>query len=64
MFSFQLNETKTNTNIFKFNCLVGWGRTQPDPSFGSTYDSTSVKARSVNLINSVRTVARGRFMSF
>lgn len=38
--------------------IVGWGRTQAEPGFGATYDSTSVKAKSVNLIASVRTVMR------
>jgi hypothetical protein len=37
---------------------VGWGRTQSDPAFGAMYDNTSVKAKSVNLIASVRTVMR------
>ncbi|KAJ5482798.1 Protein transport protein Y [Penicillium diatomitis] len=36
----------------------GWGRTQAEPGFGASYDSTSVKAKSVNLIASVRTVMR------
>ena len=38
--------------------IVGWGRTQAEPGFGANYDSTSVKAKSVNLIASVRTVMR------
>ncbi|CAI7581034.1 hypothetical protein N7455_012442 [Penicillium solitum] len=42
----------------RFLARVGWGRTQADPGFGATYDSTSVKAKSVNLIASVRTVMR------
>ncbi|BDD61211.1 hypothetical protein MPDQ_004843 [Monascus purpureus] len=42
----------------RFLARIGWGRTQSDPSFGSTYDSTSVKAKTVNLIASVRTVMR------
>ncbi|KAA8649895.1 hypothetical protein EYZ11_001175 [Aspergillus tanneri] len=42
----------------RFLARIGWGRTQTDPSFGSTYDSTSVKAKSVDLIASVRTVMR------
>lgn len=37
------------------------GRTQPEPGFGATYDSTSVKAKSVDLIASVRTVMRSTF---
>ncbi|KAJ5779673.1 hypothetical protein N7457_007393 [Penicillium paradoxum] len=42
----------------RFLARVGWGRTQSEPGFGATYDSTSVKAKSVNLIASVRTVMR------
>ncbi|CAI7675870.1 unnamed protein product [Penicillium palitans] len=42
----------------RFLARVGWGRTQADPGFGATYDTTSVKAKSVNLIASVRTVMR------
>ncbi|KAJ5476665.1 hypothetical protein N7475_002394 [Penicillium sp. IBT 31633x] len=42
----------------RFLARVGWGRTQVDPGFGATYDSTSVKAKSINLIASVRTVMR------
>lgn len=38
--------------------IVGWGRTQAEPGFGATPDSTSVKAKSINLIASVRTVMR------
>lgn len=41
---------------------VGWGRTQADPGFGSTHDNSSVKAKSVNLIASVRTVMRSMFI--
>lgn len=41
--------------------LVGWGRSQPD-AFGASHDSTSVKAKSVDLIASVRTVMRSMFM--
>lgn len=40
---------------------VGWGRTQQEPSFGSSYDNSSIKARTVNLITSVRTVMRSMF---
>ncbi|KKK14786.1 hypothetical protein AOCH_004955 [Aspergillus ochraceoroseus] len=39
--------------------IVGWGRVQSEPAFGTTYDSTSVKAKTINLISSVRTVMRG-----
>ncbi|KAH1503935.1 hypothetical protein KXV68_000337, partial [Aspergillus fumigatus] len=42
----------------RFLARIGWGRTQTDPAFGATYDSTSIKAKSVNLIASVRTVMR------
>ncbi|KAF7713914.1 Yos1 family protein [Penicillium ucsense] len=42
----------------RFLARIGWGRTQAEPSFGASYDSTSVKAKSVNLIASVRTVMR------
>ncbi|KAJ5374698.1 hypothetical protein N7517_006704 [Penicillium concentricum] len=42
----------------RFLARVGWGRTQAEPGFGATYDSTSVKAKTVNLIASVRTVMR------
>lgn len=46
--------------------LVGWGRTQAEPGFGASHDSTSVKARTINLIASVRTVMRSKstLMSF
>ncbi|KAF3388971.1 Protein transport protein YOS1 [Penicillium rolfsii] len=42
----------------RFLARIGWGRTQAEPGFGASYDSTSVKAKSVNLIASVRTVMR------
>ncbi|KAJ5640690.1 Protein transport protein Y [Penicillium herquei] len=42
----------------RFLARIGWGRTQAEPGFGSSYDSTSVKAKSINLIASVRTVMR------
>ncbi|KAL5359525.1 Yos1-like protein [Aspergillus floccosus] len=42
----------------RFLARIGWGRTQADPAFGAAYDSTSVKAKSINLIASVRTVMR------
>ncbi|OOQ87245.1 hypothetical protein PEBR_18206 [Penicillium brasilianum] len=44
----------------RFLARIGWGRTQAEPGFGATYDSTSVKAKSVNLIASVRTVMRNQ----
>ena len=43
---------------------VGWGRTQNDPAFGATYDTTSVKAKTINLIASVRTVMRSTSFLF
>ncbi|KAL2808356.1 Yos1-like-domain-containing protein [Aspergillus granulosus] len=42
----------------RFLARIGFGRTQADPAFGASYDSTSVKAKIINLIASVRTVAR------
>ncbi|CAK43936.1 uncharacterized protein An01g08465 [Aspergillus niger] len=42
----------------RFLARIGWGRTQNDPAFGATYDTTSVKAKTINLIASVRTVMR------
>ncbi|ODM22752.1 Protein transport protein YOS1 [Aspergillus cristatus] len=41
----------------RFLARIGWGRTQPD-AFGASYDSTSVKAKTIDLIASVRTVMR------
>lgn len=41
---------------------VGWGRTQTDPAFGAMHDNSSVKAKSVNLIASVRTVMRSTYL--
>lgn len=38
-------------------CQVGWGRTQADAGFGGRDDS-GTKARTVDLIASVRTVMR------
>lgn len=41
------------------NTTVGWGSTQNEPAFGGgVQDSTSVKAKVINLINSVRTLMR------
>lgn len=37
---------------------VGWGSTPSDPGFGGVQDTTSVKAKMVNLIASVRTLMR------
>ncbi|OAX84650.1 hypothetical protein ACJ72_00986 [Emergomyces africanus] len=42
----------------RFLARIGWGRTQYDPGFGAASDMTSIKAKSVNLIASVRTVMR------
>jgi len=42
----------------RFLARIGWGRTQYDPGFGATPDNASIKAKSVNLIASVRTVMR------
>ncbi|KAE8161491.1 Yos1-like-domain-containing protein [Aspergillus tamarii] len=42
----------------RFLARIGWGRSQADPAFGTSYDSTSVKAKTVDLIASVRTVMR------
>ncbi|KAL4955604.1 Yos1-like-domain-containing protein [Aspergillus filifer] len=44
----------------RFLARIGWGR-QNDPSFGAAYDNTSVKAKTINLIASVRTVMRSTF---
>jgi hypothetical protein len=41
--------------------IVGWGRSQADPTFGTSHDSTSVKAKTVDLIASVRTVMRSMY---
>jgi hypothetical protein len=41
---------------------VGWGR-QSDPGFGASLDNTSVKAKTINLIASVRTVMRSTVAS-
>ncbi|KAL4941562.1 Yos1-like protein [Aspergillus oleicola] len=42
----------------RFLARIGWGRQQNDPAFGTAYDNTSVKAKTINLIASVRTVMR------
>ncbi|PYH84513.1 Yos1-like protein [Aspergillus uvarum CBS 121591] len=42
----------------RFLARIGWGRMQADAAFGATYDNTSVKAKTINLIASVRTVMR------
>ncbi|PGH31553.1 hypothetical protein GX50_05645 [[Emmonsia] crescens] len=45
----------------RFLARIGWGRTQYDAGFGAASDNTSIKAKSVNLIASVRTVMRSTF---
>ncbi|CAI7576263.1 unnamed protein product [Penicillium pancosmium] len=45
----------------RFLARIGWGRTQTEPAFGASQDSTSVKARLVKLIDSVRTLMRSTF---
>ncbi|KAJ5769943.1 uncharacterized protein N7511_001994 [Penicillium nucicola] len=45
----------------RFLARIGWGRTQAEPAFGSAHDSTSVKAKTINLIASVRTVMRSTY---
>ncbi|ODH22296.1 hypothetical protein ACO22_05538 [Paracoccidioides brasiliensis] len=42
----------------RFLARIGWGRTQYEPGFGTVSDNASIKAKSVNLIASVRTVMR------
>ncbi|MCJ1436147.1 hypothetical protein MMC27_005525 [Xylographa pallens] len=42
----------------RFLARIGWGSTPQSPSFGGAIDNTSVKARIVNLIASVRTLMR------
>ncbi|EGE00296.1 hypothetical protein TESG_07574 [Trichophyton tonsurans CBS 112818] len=42
----------------RFLARIGWSRTQYDAGFGATHDSTSIKAKSADLIASVRTVMR------
>ncbi|EFQ98634.1 hypothetical protein MGYG_08942 [Nannizzia gypsea CBS 118893] len=42
----------------RFLARIGWSRTQHDAGFGATHDSTSIKAKSADLIASVRTVMR------
>ncbi|RMY31152.1 hypothetical protein D0865_15078 [Hortaea werneckii] len=48
------------TLFFSFGGLfqVGWGSSQQEPAFGGMQDNTSVKAKMINLINSVRTLMR------
>ncbi|KAF2482208.1 Yos1-like protein [Neohortaea acidophila] len=44
----------------RFLARIGWGSTQNEPAGfgGSSQDSASVKAKMINLINSVRTLMR------
>lgn len=49
-------------NDYADSIPVGWGRTQTDPAFGAMHDNASVKAKSVNLIASVRTVMRSTYL--
>ncbi|MCJ1361203.1 hypothetical protein MMC16_000301 [Acarospora aff. strigata] len=42
----------------RFLARIGWGNAQSDPGFGASNDTTSVKAKIVNLIASVRTLMR------
>jgi len=41
----------------RFLARIGWGSSQ-EPSFGGMQDQTSIKAKIINLINSVRTLMR------
>ncbi|MCJ1391730.1 hypothetical protein MMC18_004595 [Xylographa bjoerkii] len=45
----------------RFLARIGWGSTPQSPSFGGAIDNTSVKARIVNLIASVRTLMRSTY---
>ncbi|GAB7351568.1 hypothetical protein MBLNU459_g2192t1 [Dothideomycetes sp. NU459] len=42
----------------RFLARIGWGSTQTEPAFGGQADNTSVKAKIINLIASVRTLMR------
>ncbi|KAK0267108.1 hypothetical protein LTR91_014674 [Friedmanniomyces endolithicus] len=42
----------------RFLARIGWGSAQNEPAFGGMQDNTSVKAKMINLINSVRTLMR------
>ncbi|KAI7151335.1 hypothetical protein KC343_g4169 [Hortaea werneckii] len=42
----------------RFLARIGWGSSQQEPAFGGMQDNTSVKAKMINLINSVRTLMR------
>ncbi|KAI5289304.1 hypothetical protein KEM54_004094 [Ascosphaera aggregata] len=43
----------------RFLARIGWGRTQAEPGFGHARDESSIKAKTIHLIASVRTVMRG-----
>ena len=46
---------------FADQAQVGWASTaSQDPGFGGQQDTTSVKARVINLISAVRTVTRSK----
>jgi len=49
---------RTNTDN---KLTVGWGNVSQDPGFGGAADNTSVKAKIVNLIASVRTLMRSTY---
>ncbi|KAF2088253.1 Yos1-like protein [Saccharata proteae CBS 121410] len=42
----------------RFLARIGWASSTQDPGFGGIQDTTSVKARIINLIHSVRTLMR------
>ncbi|PNS20269.1 hypothetical protein CAC42_5719 [Sphaceloma murrayae] len=42
----------------RFLARIGWSSAAQDPGFGGVQDTTSVKAKIVNLIASVRTLMR------
>ncbi|KAF4555962.1 Protein transport protein yos1 [Elsinoe fawcettii] len=42
----------------RFLARIGWSSASQDPGFGGVQDTTSVKAKIVNLIASVRTLMR------
>ncbi|KAF2835531.1 Yos1-like protein [Patellaria atrata CBS 101060] len=42
----------------RFLARIGWSNVPTDPGFGGIQETTSVKARTINLITSVRTLMR------
>lgn len=51
--------SQNNHKSNKPHHTVGWGNAaQNEPSFGGSQDGASVKAKTINLINSVRTLMR------